>query len=131
MPQDRESGDAARLFGLRCGKLVAEHLGAVTVRKGSNEAVLHGDRVVIKCAQRANGNVKVLVTMLERVQRVFGVFEVSPGLYGLWILDSEMYKELMKIQAARPKAAAQGMVSYSQFREHGRAAGTVSLPPAE
>lgn len=127
MPQNRDTGDAARQFGLKCGKLVAEKIGAVPVGGRSNEAVYDGERIVVKCARRANRTVGVLVTMLKTVQQVLGAFEVSPGKFEMWFLDGEKYRELMTHKSQRPKAAAQGMVTYSKFREHGRFAGTINL----
>lgn len=58
MPQDQQSGAAAAEWDLATGQKVAEQLGATPLIHTSNECMLSGKRIVIKCAKPETDSVR-------------------------------------------------------------------------
>ncbi len=64
MPQDRETGKRAMLFGHSMAKRVAAHLGAKLINPGiSNEATWNGKNICIKSARHCNTLIGVTSAM--------------------------------------------------------------------
>jgi hypothetical protein len=70
---------------------MAEILGASLKSANSNEAMLDGHRVVIKCASPATDQVGVVAGMLDRLDFVVGCFEAHDGSFEVWDLPVEHY----------------------------------------
>jgi hypothetical protein len=132
MPQDRETGEAGRVFGRECGPRTAELIGARHLGGQSNECVWNGERVVIKCAQRKskkNPTVGVLTDMLGRLQSVVGVFQQSGPTFEVVVMSASDYQQHMRIRQADEERAEQGMLNYSDFLKYGKPLQTVVFDP--
>ena len=70
MPQNRVSGAAANTYGRETAPKIAAALGATMLGSESNEAVLNGQRVVIKCAGKNTTSVGVTYSMLDSLDSV-------------------------------------------------------------
>ena len=121
MAQDRESGAAGNQYGHEFGEKLAKLLGAHKLSNGSNECLLDGERIVIKC--RHNGRVqKVGVThlMLERLVAVVGAFEEPDGSYTIIRLPAERFRAAMTPTRSKgPSAGRVSEVRRAVFNRHG------------
>jgi hypothetical protein len=129
MPQDQQSGAAAREWGLKTGKAVAERLGAEQVRPGANEYRLGGELVVIKCAAPRTPGVGVTYAMLERVAKVIGAFEQEDGSFELLALTASEFLSHARDSRSADAAGRVGQVGRLVFEQSGRRLGRVSLAP--
>lgn len=84
MPQDRNSGAAANRWGRETARQIASRIGATMQIRASNEALLDGQKVVIKCAAPATDSVGVTYKMLEKLDAVIGAFQLDDGSFDLW-----------------------------------------------
>ena len=66
MPQDRSTGAAADRWGRETARLIAFQIGATMQRRGSNEALLNGQKVAIKCAAAATDRPPEPAPMTQR-----------------------------------------------------------------
>lgn len=121
MPQDRESGAEANRYGRDYAERIAAALGAQKLRQGSNECVLGGERVVIKCAhQRRLQSVGVTYLMLKRLAAVLGAFEEPDGSYRVLRLPAKQFASAMRPTRSRgPSAGRVGIVKRAVFEQHG------------
>lgn len=120
MPQDRESGRRASEWGRSAGALIAEAIGAVKLRNGSNECLFGGKRVVIKCAHERTLYVGVLSDILLRVDEVIGAFERTDGAFDLRVLTRDEYLRLMRPSKSRSHVPDRGQqVRRRDFEAHG------------
>jgi hypothetical protein len=121
MPQDRDSGAAASRYGHEWGERVAAALGAQKLRRGSNECMYKGERVVIKCAhQRRVQSVGVTYLMLERLAAVLGAFEQPDGSYRVIRLAASRFASAMRPTRSRGASAGRvGVVKRAVFEQHG------------
>jgi len=121
MPQDKRSGEEGNTYGHECGKEIAAALGALKLNPASNECLLNGDRVVIKCTHKKTNSVGVTYEMLKRIRAVVGAFEEKDGSYSIMILPAEDYIVHMSETRSRGSSAGKvGIVSKSLFHQHGR-----------
>lgn len=128
MSQDRESGAAANAWGRRTAISVAEHLGATNLSSGSNECVLNGERVVIKCAAARTSSVGVTFKMLERLDAIIGAFQLEDGAFELWSLSPSVFEsEMTDTRSLGASAGKVGIVRKDVFRERGSPIGIVQL----
>lgn len=128
MPQDRESGRRASEWGSKAGALIAEAIGAVKLRSGSNECLFRGKRVVIKCAHERTPYVGVLSDMLLRVEEVIGAFERTDGAFDLRVLTRDDYLRLMRPSKSRSHVPGRGQqVRKRDFETHGTHMTTIHL----
>ncbi len=81
MPQDRDSGAAANQWGRETARYIASQIGATMQSRASNEALLNGQNVVIKCAAPATNSVGVTYKMLEKLDAVIGAFQSDDGSF--------------------------------------------------
>ena len=82
MSQNRGSGVDADRWGHETARALAEKLGATKPSLRSNECLLGGKRIVIKCAGAATDSVGVTFRMLGRLDEVVGAFQRLPGAVG-------------------------------------------------
>jgi hypothetical protein len=96
MSQDRSTGAAANRWGKVTARLIASQIGATMQSRTSNEALLNGQKVVIKCAAVATDSVGVTYKMLERLDSVIGAFQLDDGSFDLWSLRPEQFEAAMR-----------------------------------
>jgi hypothetical protein len=89
--QDRASGAAGRLYGLQTGALIARLVGARQVSTNSNEVVWNDRCAVIKACAPNNNFFGVTAKMLNRLQDIYGAFELDNGDIELWWISPERF----------------------------------------
>jgi hypothetical protein len=119
MSQNQESGARANRYGREYGGKIAAALGATKKRAGSNECVLNGEAISIKCAKLDTDRVGVYTSVLSRIVAVLGAFEtVTNGPYDVYRLSKGQFRDNMVIkQAGKPNE--QGQVIRSVFERDG------------
>ena len=130
MPQDRSSGSAGNLYGRECGKRIAAALGAERIRTdgNSNECLLGGMRIVIKCSRAATQQqVGVYLSMLERLDAVVGAFENENRSTDIVRLSAKDYAECMRVRSY--VSGDLGLVHRRSFAEKGIL--LTALPPVQ
>src|SRR5687768_9320379 len=116
MPQDRETGAAARNRGHELAPRLARLIGAKLLGSRSNEAQLGDKRLVIKTASGRNDQVGVTYAMLDRIHDVYAAFESEPGQYTVYRLPVRLFSGHMRDSEAEGKV---GLVRRSTFQELG------------
>jgi hypothetical protein len=88
--------------------------------RASNEALLNGKNVVIKCAAPATDSVGVTYKMLETLDAIIGAFQLDDGSFELWSLSPEQFESAMRKTRSRgPSAGKVAIVRRSIFVSHG------------
>lgn len=120
MPQDKTTGSAGNRYGRECGERIALALGAKKVRAdgNSNECLLNGARIVIKCS-RAVGlqQVGVYHKMLQRIDAIVGAFENQDRSYDIIRLSAADFVTCMRLRLY--DKVELGLVSRTIFAEKG------------
>lgn len=101
MPQDKHTGVAGNAYGRDCGEMIANLLGAKKVKTGrsSNECMLNGKRVIIKCARsKQPQQIGVYAHMFDRLDSVIAAFENPDGTYHVYEIPLEKFKRLMRFR---------------------------------
>jgi hypothetical protein len=101
MTQDRNTGAAGNDYGRDCGEMIANLLGAKKIRTGrsSNECLLNGKRVIIKCARsKRPQQVGVYAQMFDRLDAVIGAFENPDGSYHVYEMPLDKFKDRMRFR---------------------------------
>lgn len=130
MPQDRKTGAEASQYGHDCGERIATALGSRLLGGASNECVLNGERVVIKCARAATTKVGISYHMVETLDAVLGAFETDDGSYRVLRLPAQRCAPLMDSAptASRgPSAGKVGMVKRAVFEQEGTLVAVVRI----
>jgi hypothetical protein len=128
MAQDRASGAAAAAWGKRTAEALAKKLGATKPAGASNECLLDGNRVVIKCAKPATRSVGVTFSMLDRLDDIIAAFQRDDGAFELWSLTPAAFRQYMRETRSRGSSAGKvGLVEREVFRAKGKALGKVRL----
>ena len=128
MPQDRSSGAIANRWGRETARRIASQIGAAMHRPGSNEALLNGQRVVIKCAAPATDSVGVSYKMLDTLDSVIGAFQLDDGSFELWGISPQQFAAAMRETRSRGASAGKvALVRKSVFLNHGKALGRVRI----
>jgi len=128
MSQDRASGAAADEWGRQTARALAQRLGATNPTRHSNEYLLDGKRVVIKCAGPDTDSVGVTFQMLDRLDEVLGAFQRADGAFDIWSLSPADFKEHMRDTRSRGASAGKvGLVKRDVFQSRGRSLGRVRL----
>ncbi len=91
MPQDAESGQKARAYGLETAGRIGEQLGAERVSPSANEFIWKGRRVTIRCARHSTQDVGASYAMLDRVDSVIAALEQQNGSYHLFELSADVF----------------------------------------
>jgi hypothetical protein len=118
--QDHSSGAAANKWGRETARQIASRIGAAMLTLRSNEASLDGQRVVIKCAARATGSVRVTFKILGTVDAVIAAFQLDDGSFELWSLPRDVFCAEMRGTRSRGASAGKvGKVHRSVFSRRG------------
>lgn len=105
MSQNRASGAAADEWGRQTARALAQQLGATKLSLRSNECLLEGKRLVIKCAAPDTDSVGVTFKMLDRLDEVVGAFQRDDGAFDLWSLAPSVFKKDMRDTRSRGASA--------------------------
>jgi hypothetical protein len=128
MPQDRNSGAAANRWGRETARQIASRIGATMQSRASNEALLDGQKVVIKCAAPATDSVGVTYKMLEKLDAVIGAFQLDDGSFDLWSVSPKQFVSAMRETRSRgPSAGKVAIVRRSVFIDYGTPLGKVQI----
>jgi hypothetical protein len=128
MNQDRSTGAAADRWGRETARVLARAIGATTPSIGSNECLLEGNRIVIKCAAVATDSVGVTFKMLDRLDAVVGAFQLEDGVFDVWSLTPSAFRAGMRDTRSRGASAGKvGLVCKDVFVREGRSLGRVRL----
>ena len=127
MPRDTDSGGRAARWGRETAARLASSLGASDPAAASNECVLGGKRIVIKCAAPKTDSVGVTYKMLDRLDEVLGAFQLDDGSFELLGLTPTHFRDGMR-DSAGSGAGKTGLVRKEWFEQHGRPLGRVTLP---
>jgi hypothetical protein len=105
---------------------LAKALGASIPAGGSNECILDGKPVVIKCAAASTDSVGVTFQMLKRVALIIGAFQTAENTFDVWSITPEQYESQMRDTASKGASAGKvGLVRRSYFEKTGVHIGTV------
>ena len=128
MPQDRNSGAAANQWGRETARRIASQIGAATQSHASNEALLNGQKVVIKCAAPATDSIGVTYKMLEQLDAVIGALQLDDCSFELWSLSPKKFESAMRETRSRgPSAGKVAVVRRGVFISHGTPLGRVRI----
>jgi hypothetical protein len=106
MPQDRNTGAKARVFGRRMAGIVARKIGARKLDSDGNEYSWNGKRITIRSAHRDNAYVGALYAMLDRVDSVLAALETNaPGEFQVWEVSTQTFRANSKPQTKNPRIA--------------------------
>jgi len=128
MTQDRASGAAANKWGRETARKIALQIGAVMKDQTSNEALLAGKTIVIKCAASATDSVGVTFKMLDRLDSIIGAFQLDDGSYELWSLSPDKFRQEMRDTRSKGSAAGKvGIVRKDSFEKGGAVLSRIRL----
>ena len=128
MTQDRTSGAAANKWGRDIAPKIALKIGAVMKGRTSNEALLYGKTVVIKCAAKATSSVGVSFKMLNHLDSILGAFQLDDGSFELWSLPPDKFRqEMSDTRSHGPSAGKVGIVRKVSFEKGGILLGRIRL----
>ena len=128
MPQNSRSGAEANAFGRKTARKIAPAIGATLIGRGSNEAILNGRHVVIKCARVRTPGVGVSYRMLPILHAIVAAFQRDDGAFDVVSLDAEVFRERMtETRSTGPSARRVGIVTKNVFAEEGKHIATVKI----
>lgn len=128
MTQDSESGARASRWGRETARKIAAAIGASAPTGNSNECLLDGSRVVIKCAAPKTDSVGVTYLMLGRISEIIGAFQIDGATFDVWALPAAVARAAMRPTASRGASAGKvGIVSRETFFEKGRKVRQVTI----
>lgn len=128
MPQDRESGAAANRYGRETALKIMKKLGTKQISSMSNECVLGGRRVVIKCSRKHTKCIGASYLMLKRLDAVIGAFETEDDMYNLFELNPKVFVNNMRPTRSKgPSAGKVGLVTQSIFEAKGEFLKSISI----
>lgn len=130
MPQDRDTGAEASRYGHDCGERLAAALGTQLLSATSNECMLNGERVVIKCARATTTKVGISYQMVQTLDAVLGAFEDATGSYRVLRLPAKRCANLMDAEPTAshgPSSGKVGMVRRAVFEQEGTLVAVVRI----
>ncbi len=128
MTQNQKTGAEANKYGREMAVKIMSALGSKPIDKNTNECILNGKRVVIKCSRKCTRCVGVSYKMLERLNQVIGAFETDDNIYDLYQLKPQIFKENMRETRSKgPSAGRVGLVIQKVFEEEGKFLQTVKI----
>ncbi len=128
MTQNQKTGAEANKYGRETAVKLMNALGSKPIDKNTNECILNGKRVVIKCSRKYTRCVGVSYKMLERLNQVIGAFETDDNIYDLYQLRPQIFNENMrKTRSKGPSAGRVGLVVQKVFEEEGKFLQTVKI----
>lgn len=97
MPQDRETGKRAMLFGHSMAKKVADYLGATLVEPGrSNKAIWNNRKINIKSAKLGNSQIGVTLNILDWADLIIVAIQENDTHFTLYEVSSDWYRGEMR-----------------------------------
>ena len=127
MPQNRNTGAAANLWGRQTARRIMAEIGARPAGKG-NECFWKGRRFVIHSANRGVTKVGVSYNMIKHLHAVLGVFRKSGSKFELYELDTKICSDNMTPTRSKgPSKGRVGIVRRAVFIEQGKALGEITL----
>lgn len=128
MGQNRNTGAAANEYGRLTAQRVMAFLGTAPLSDQSNECVLKGEHVVIKCARARTNSVGVSYNTLKRLDAIVGAFEQPDDTYRLYRLSPQDFRKNMSPTRSRgPSSGRIGKVARRVFEDRGNLIGTLRL----
>lgn len=128
MSQNQHTGAAANKYGRETARLIMKELSTEPISKISNECILDGRRVVIKCSKVNTKQVGVSYRMLERLDGVIGAFESDTDSYELYEISPDTFKANMReTRSTGASAGKVALVLQKIFEEEGKLIQTVTL----
>jgi hypothetical protein len=128
MPQDRASGAAASEWGRLTAQRLIEELGGTSLSENSNEFLLGGEKLVLKCASASTTSVGVSLKMLDCIDGIVAAFADTDGAFTLSRMSPHAYRARMRpTRSCGASAGKVGKVSKSAFSEHGVALSVIHL----
>lgn len=98
MPQDRETGKRAMLFGHSMAKIIAAHLGANLVEPSrSNKAIWNNRKIVIKSAKLGNSQIGVTLNILDWANSIIAAIQENNTYFTLYEVTSDWYRHRMRL----------------------------------
>lgn len=95
MPQNKETGRTAMLFGHEMYKEVAEHLGAKLVPGPSNNAIWNNKKINIKSAKLGNSKIGATLNNLAWADSIIAAIQANNDYFELYEVTSKWFKENM------------------------------------
>jgi hypothetical protein len=122
MSQDRESGAKAVEYGLATAKKIAREFEAKKIgNPRSNEYEIDNKKIVIKCARATTNSVGVPYQMLDRIEAIYGAFEINRNEYEIIEISSKEFSENMRATRSKGASAGRvGIVRKSYFQSKGK-----------
>jgi hypothetical protein len=97
MPQNGETGDKARRWGLSMCQIVSAHLGAAPGHPGfSNEANWQGRPILIKAAHHGVPQIGATPAILDRIEAIIAALEDQDGKFSLYEVTPQWFKLEMR-----------------------------------
>jgi hypothetical protein len=128
MPQNRNTGAAANLWGRHTARRIMAAIGARPVNGNSNECLWKGRRFVIKSANPGVARVGLSYKMIEHLHAVLAAFRKSGSTFELYELDPKICSDNMTPTRSKgPSKGRVGMVRRAVFIEQGKALGEIAL----
>ncbi|BAZ97474.1 MULTISPECIES: hypothetical protein [Dehalococcoides] len=125
MPQDRETGNRARLWGYENAQNVANHLRATIISRRSNEATWNNRRILIKSAHYGVPEIGSTPATVNRVDAIIAALEEQDGTFTLFELTPVWFRQNMR-QSRSSGAQHVLMVKCSDARVAGRLLGRMT-----
>ena len=128
MTQNQKTGAEANKYGRETAVKIMNVLGSKPINKNTNECILNGKRVAIKCSRKYTRCIGVSYKMLERLNQVIGAFEIDERNYDLYQLSPDNFSENMRETRSKgPAAGKVGLVIQKVFEEEGKFLQTVNI----
>lgn len=127
MVQTTQSGAAANTFGRETAPKIAREIGAAMTGPQSNEAILDGKHVVIKCAGKHTTSIGVTYTMLKKLDAVIGAFQHKTGAYQVFSLPAAVFAANARDSASASAHGRVGLVTKKVFEAEGKLIKVVRL----
>jgi len=119
--QNQKTGAAANKYGRETAIKIMQILGTTPIDKNTNECILSGKKIVIKCSRKYTRCIGVSYRMLKRLDHVVGAFETDDNTYDLYQLSPKTFNENMRgTRSKGPAAGKVGLVAQKVFEEQGK-----------
>lgn len=121
MTQNQKTGATANKYGRETAVKIMQALRTSPIDKNTNECLLDGKRVVIKCSRKHTKCVGVSHRMLKILNEIIGAFETEDNVYDLYLLSPKTFNENMRETRSKgPAAGRVGIVVQKVFEEQGK-----------
>ena len=121
MAQNKKTGAEANKYGRETAVKIMQALGTTPIENNTNECILNGKRIAIKCSRKYTKCIGASYKMLERLNQVVGAFETEDNVYDLYQLSPRTFNENMRETRSKgPAAGRVGLVAQKVFEEQGK-----------